>query len=105
MLGSKRRIDALELVFYAVTLVGFTALWYSPAIVSLASVTCVLLSVYQWKSFKRSSFRHVGISLSGIVVLVLLDMIFSGFESQTSAKFLLIVGFVAVFGASYYYFV
>jgi|TARA_B110000090_G_scaffold95728_1_gene107885 O-antigen ligase len=104
MLGSKRRIDALELVFYAVTLVGFTALWYSPAVVSLASVTCVLLSVYQWKSFKRSSFRHVGISLSGIVVLVLLDMIFSGFESQTSAKFLLIVGFVGVFGASYYYY-
>jgi O-antigen ligase len=104
MLGDKRNIIALDLVFYAVTLLGFSALWYSPAIVSLASVTGVLLSVYQWKSFKISSFRHVGISLSGIVLLVLLDMIFSGFESQTSAKFLLIVGFVGIFGASYYYY-
>jgi O-antigen ligase len=31
-------------------------------------------------------------------------MVFSGFESQTSAKFLLLIGFVGVFNASYYYF-
>jgi len=104
MLGDKRNIIALDLMFYAVTLLGFSALWYSPAIVSVVSVTCLLLSVYNWKSFTSKSFRHVGISLSGILVLGLLDMIFSGFESHTSAKFMLILGFVGVFGASYVYY-
>ena len=103
MLGNTLTQNRLTYLFYAVSLLGVSALWYSPAIVSVATLMCIVLSLLRLKFFFKTPFKPVSVVLVVLMLLVLIDGIVSGFQGQASAKFLLILGFVGVFNASYHF--
>jgi|TARA_B110000902_G_scaffold48063_1_gene54712 hypothetical protein len=95
MLGKKWfAISSNSYLFIAV--IGFIALWFSPFIVSVATVICGLLFLLNIRSFQfnASKIRLLVVSLVLLAIVVLFDAAYSGFAGLSGDKAGLILGFL-----------
>ena len=89
--------------FLIISLLGFTALWYSPFIVSLATV---LSFVFLLIDYKRIAFMPKWIQYTslGILSITVLEAGLSGFHPISIQKFTLILGFCFVLFAGFHFY-
>ena len=89
-----------DYIFLISSFVGFTALWYSPAIVSIATVLCGILFFYKWRFLKNTLNKHISYSTILILLLGVTDLSFHYDNPIVSAKALLLAGMLFVLFAS-----
>ncbi|MDB4161894.1 O-antigen ligase family protein [Bacteroidia bacterium] len=82
--------------YLLIAVIGFIALWFSPFIVSVATVLCGLLFLLNIRSFqfKASKIRLLVVSLVLLAIVVLFDAAYSSFAGLSGDKVGLILGFL-----------
>ncbi|PCJ67403.1 MAG: hypothetical protein COA58_03530 [Bacteroidetes bacterium] len=92
MLASLKRHSLKTSIFLFISFFGFTALWYSPFIVSLSTAVCAVLVIINWKQILQLPYRNLSIVLGIIVLLAFIDLVFAPQNKLASAKILLVIG-------------
>jgi len=93
-------------IYLVVAFVGFIALWFSPFVVSLATVISGLLLISHLKSFTALADSRLKLLITSVVVLsliALLDGVVSGFSSASGSKIGLLLGFLFCFLAGLHF--
>ena len=95
MLGNKWFAISSNSYFF-ISAIGFTALWFSPFVVSLATALLGLLFLLNISSFqfKHPKNRRLIICLLSLAVIVIFYAALNGFVGMSGAKVGLILGFV-----------
>jgi hypothetical protein len=98
MLGKKWFVIS-STIYFPIAAIGFFALWFSPFIVSTATILVGLLFLLNIGSFdsRVSQIKWLIISLVLLATTVLVDAALSGFSGLSGAKVGLILGFIFSF--------
>ena len=91
---STYRVSAF--VFLLVTALGFSSLWYSPAILSVSSFILILIALVSYKASFLKEFSGIAYSLGFILLLYILDIVRSVDASVSLDKLLLLLVFVGL---------
>lgn len=91
---STYRVSAF--VFLLVTALGFSSLWYSPAILSVSSFLLILIAIVSYKASFSKDFSGIAYSLVFILLLYILDIVRSVDVSVSLDKLLLLLVFVGL---------
>lgn len=92
----KKWISISSKVYFVTVAVGFSALWFSPFLVSLATVLSGLFFLLNLKNipFKDSPIKFLFIGLGIVALPSIIDGILSGFSGVTGDKLGLMIGFL-----------
>ncbi len=92
----KRWFSISTNIYFAAIATGFCALWFSPFVVSLATVLASLLFIlnFRYLEIHRSSYTLLVLALFILAFPSLVDGIFSGFQGVAGAKVGLLFGFL-----------
>lgn len=88
-------------LFYFLAFVGFSALWWSPAVVSICTYGSFLFSIPLILKIDNRKIRSLALTLLSIVGIVLVDVLFHIAQTPPWDKLGLIVGFALLYLAAY----
>lgn len=100
----KKWVTISTKIYFVAGTIGFCALWFSPFIVSLATVVAGLLFLLNLRafSFRESPLKPLVIGLVAIALPPFIDGLFNGFAGVSGAKVGLIIGFLFCILAGFY---
>jgi O-antigen ligase len=83
-------------VFIIISAVGFSSLWYSPAILSVSSFLLIVIAILSYKASFSKKLNGIAFSLIFIFLLYILDVFRSADASVSLNKILLLLVFVGL---------
>jgi len=90
-------------IYVSTVVIGFAALWFSPAIVSIATALCSSLFLALATTLLSESYKRLLYPVFLILLLTLVDMVFHSSISIVADKLLLILGFAFLFLSGSYF--
>jgi len=103
MLAKTQWRSILSKIYLPIVIVGFAALWFSPAIVSIVTAICGILFLAQAKTLLSESYKSMLYPVLVLLLLAVLDLIFHSSASIVLDKWLLILGFSFLFLSGTYF--
>jgi O-antigen ligase len=103
MLAKAQWKSILSKIYLPMVIVGFAALWFSPAIVSIVTAICGTLFLAQAKTLLSESYKTLLYPVLVLLLLVGIDLVFHSSASIVVDKCLLILGFAFLFLSGSYF--